>query len=74
MKPDAIPFLLCGVFCIIPILIGISAFMTAHILARRVPHLDIFPIKSEDGRVGKRLEWSLIQKEHKRKVQEQEEE
>lgn len=39
MQPESIPFILCGVFCLLPILAGLLGYFIPRILANRLPIL-----------------------------------
>ena len=41
MDPQDIPFLVCGTFCLIPLLCGVTGFVVPFLFAKRLPVLQV---------------------------------
>ena len=64
MSPEAIPFLLCGLFCVLPFLVGTGAYYAWRIFSSRNPVREITRYE-ENGRSVIRTEWSMATREDK---------
>lgn len=62
--PQTIPWLFCGALCMLPFIVGISAYQISHAFAKRVPRWTWDKIE-RDGRTVRTLEYSLITREKK---------
>jgi len=58
MDPQDIPFLICGLFCLIPFAVGFLGFLIPVLFARRLPYLQTRSWK-EKSRKHISLELSL---------------
>lgn len=67
MTPDSIPFVICGIFCIGPILAGLIGFYVPRILAKRLPSLSTIRFNKQ-GRKYTVTELSLLTKEEINKM------
>ena len=73
MKPEYIPWLLCGVICILPLLAGIGGYYMMILLTGLSPIRDVTRYIKDDRR-GVITEWSVITKEEKKHRNRKEEE
>jgi hypothetical protein len=65
MKPETIPWLLCGAVCILPFLIGLGAFYGMRLFTNRYPVREISRYNDSNGRQVVRTEWSMLAREDK---------
>lgn len=65
MNPNAVPWLLCGALCILPLGLGTAAWFAWQVITNRYPVRQVSRYE-EGGRTVVRTEWSLITREDKR--------
>ncbi|MBE3117659.1 MAG: hypothetical protein IMZ50_02745 [Candidatus Atribacteria bacterium] len=66
MSPETIPWLLCGAFCLVPLLIGTGAFVGWCQITNRVPSRDVSAWVDEDEKKHVRTEWTWLTREEKK--------
>lgn len=59
LQPQDIPLMICGVLCLIPLLVGMTGFFIPFMLAKRLPFIQISK-RFKDGRKITEAEISLI--------------
>lgn len=74
MSPETIPFLLCGVTCILPILIGTGSFFAWCQITNRFPAREISNWKDDEGRTHVETSWTWLTREEKKFRNQKEEE
>jgi hypothetical protein len=63
MSPQVIPWLLCSLFCIIPVVIGSLTFYLWIQFTNRMPRRDITSYTDDVGRIHTVTEWVNISRE-----------
>lgn len=74
MSPQTIPWLLCGAFCIVPLLIGTGSFFAWCMITDRNPVREISNWIDEDGRKHTSTEWMMLTRDDKKSRNQKEEE
>jgi hypothetical protein len=74
MSPDAIPWILCSVICIIPAAIGTGAFFGWSQFTNRIPTRIVYKFLDDDGREHTVTEWVMLTREEKKFRKQPEEE
>jgi hypothetical protein len=49
MNPNTVPWLVCSIVCIWPVLLGVLTFIALRILAKRFPVFHLWREKTGDG-------------------------
>jgi len=60
MNPEAIPWLLCGTFCILPLMIGTGSFFAWCLVLNRFPSREVSTFLDEEGKKHVHTEWTWL--------------
>jgi hypothetical protein len=66
MSPSSIPWLLCGAFCVVPLLIGTGSFFAFCQITNRIPSREVTIWVDEDEKKHVRTEWIWLTREEKK--------
>ena len=66
MTPETIPWLLCGAVCLLPLLVGVTAFFALVTITNRNPSMDVSNWKDEEGRKHIHAELVMLTREEKK--------
>ena len=66
MSPEAIPWILCSSICIIPALVGTSAYFAWTLFTNRSPSRDVSTWQDDQGRKHITTEWIMLSREEKK--------
>ncbi len=65
MSPNDIPWLLCGMFCMVPLFVGLTGFFIPYLFAKRTPTLNAYKLM-KGSRKHFYFEYSLESKEDRK--------
>jgi hypothetical protein len=66
MSPSAIPWILCGAFCLVPLLIGTGSFFAWCQLTDRIPSREVSIWVDDEGRKHTRTELVMLTREERK--------